>query len=121
MIDGFETITYELTEYEEKTLLPKLIYGLKLKTGKKNEVTATHICKQFTDAGYKLSGARLRKIINHIRVNNLIFNLISTSKGYYIATTEAECKKYLLSLKQRIGAITSLYDAMENQLKETKK
>jgi hypothetical protein len=35
-------------------------------------------------AGYQLTEARLRKIINHIRVNGLLHWLIATSKGYYI-------------------------------------
>jgi len=119
MVEGFEILTYELNEYETEKLLPLLIEGFKTKLGKEKEITSTEIIRVLTAKGYKITGARLRKIVNYIRVNNLIFNLISTSKGYYIATSQEECLKYLKSLKERIGSITSVYDALEFQLKET--
>lgn len=117
MINGFEEQTHELTEYEEKTLLPPIIKGLKTKVGEQNAITSTEIVKRMKELGFKLDPARLRKIINHIRVNNLIYNLLATSKGYYIATDESECRSFIESLDQRINAIISVRDAMAYQLK----
>ena len=67
MINGFEEQTHELTEYEEKTLLPPIIKGLKTKVGEQNAITSTEIVKRMKELGFKLDPARLRKIINHIR------------------------------------------------------
>lgn len=114
MITGFEEITSELSDYE-KSLLPNIVTRLKLKIGEHNAITSTEIIKVFKANGKKMSGARWRKIINHIRVNNLVNLLISTSKGYYVATKGYEVRNYLESLKQRINAITMVYDSIEYQ------
>lgn len=116
MIDGFEEQTHELTDYEEKTLLPAIIKGFNTKRGESNQISSTEIIKLMKGANYKIDPARLRKIINHIRINNLIYNLIATGKGYYIATTPSECKKFITSLDQRINAIINVRDAMQYQL-----
>lgn len=116
MITGFEEYTAELNDYE-MSLLPNIVSKLKLKVGEENAVTSTHVIKQFNDHGKKMSGARWRKIINYIRINNLVPLLVSSSKGYYIATKEEEVRNYLESLKQRINAITTVYDAIEYQFK----
>lgn len=116
MVEGFENETHELTEYEETTLLPVIIKGLSNKIGVENAVTSTEITKKMKGAGYKLDPARLRKLINHIRINNLIYNLIATSKGYYIAQTPSECRDFIKSLDQRANAIILVRDAMKYQL-----
>lgn len=114
MITNFEELTEELNEYE-LSLLPNIVKRLKSKVGAENAVTSTEVIKAYKIAGFKMTGPRWRKIINHIRVNNLVELLISTSKGYYIATTEEEVRNYLESLKQRINSITSVYDSLEYQ------
>lgn len=118
MLTNFEEITAELTEYEMK-LVPMIVRKLNLKIGEWNATTSTHVIKVFKENGLKMSGPRWRKIINYIRVNNLVSLLISTSKGYYRATTDEEVRNYLESLKQRINSITTVYDAIENQYNNT--
>lgn len=104
MIKGFDRETQPLTEYELGVLLPLLIEGLQTKLGRENAVTNKHIVNALKDA-YKLNEARVRKIINHIRTNDLVPGLIATSEGYFIATTEAELLEYEESLKGREDAI----------------
>ena len=45
--------------------------------------------------GVKVDGPRIRKIINHIRLNGLVPGLMATSEGYYIATTPEELDEYM--------------------------
>lgn len=104
MIKGFDRETQPLTEYEVGVLLPLLIEGLQTKLGRENAVTNKHIVNALKGA-YKLNEARVRKIINHIRTNDLVPGLIATSEGYFIATTEAELLEYEESLKGREDAI----------------
>jgi hypothetical protein len=118
MITGFEKETHELTEYE-LMLVPKIVGGLKKKVGKENAVTSTDICKAFKERNYKIDGPRLRKIINHIRINNMVPNLIATSKGYYVGKDESECLAYIESLDQRANEIILVRDAMKYQLQQT--
>lgn len=116
MLKGFETQTEPLNEYEEKELLPVVILGLTYKQGKKHAVTNSHICKRLRNQGYKIDSARLRKIINHIRVNNLVIGLMATSNGYYIAESKNELSDYIDSLKGRENAIKAVRIAIENQM-----
>ncbi|WP_373248777.1 hypothetical protein [Bacteroides thetaiotaomicron] len=104
MIKGFDRETQPLTEYEIGVLLPLLVKGLQTKLGRENAVTNKHIVNALKGA-CKLNEARVRKIINHIRTNDLVPGLIATSEGYFIATTEAELLEYEESLKGREDAI----------------
>lgn len=104
MIKGFDRETQPLTEYEVGVLLPLLVKGLQTKLGRENAVTNKHIVTALNGT-CKLNEARVRKIINHIRTNDLVPGLIATSEGYFIATTEAELLEYEESLKGREDAI----------------
>jgi len=114
MINGFEKETQPLTPYEKETLLPILISGLRVKTGKNNAVTNKQIVAALKHQ-HKITDARVRKLINHIRVNDLVPALIATSDGYYIAETEKELAEYVNSLKGREDAIRSVRESMERQ------
>ena len=116
MVINFEEQTHELTDYEKNELLPVIVKGLKTKSGKSNVISSTEIIKALKTLKYKIDPARLRKIINYIRVNNVLYNLIATGNGYYIATTPQECRDFIKSLDQRINAIITVRDAMQYQL-----
>mgnify|MGYP003629141337 FL=1 len=109
MIKGFETITADLSN-DELALVPIVIKGLITKQGKDKAITGAKICKALD-----LGGARLRKIINHIRVKNLLPALCSTSSGYFVATNIYEMQDYIISLKQRIKAQVEVLNALEQQ------
>ena len=49
MIEGFETETAELTDYEKDTLLPLLVKGLNSKIGVENAITNGQIVKSMTE------------------------------------------------------------------------
>lgn len=116
MIQGFTQQTEPLNEYERDTLLPVICRGLSNKVGEARAITNTAITKAMKGAGYQLTEARLRKIINHIRTTGLIKWLIATSKGYYIATSRQEMEDYIGSLRGRELAIRAVRESMEKQL-----
>ena len=64
MIKGFEEFTYELTEVE-LLIVDDLLKGLGARIGKDNAITSTIICESL-----RITAARLRKMINYIRVTN---------------------------------------------------
>lgn len=117
MLQGFDTQTEPLTEYERDTLLPVICRGLLTKVGEKMAITNVAITKAMKRAGYQLTEARLRKIINHIRVNGMVKWLIATSKGYYIAKSPEEVRQYIGSLQGREKAIRAVRESMEQQLR----
>lgn len=119
MIEGFEKETHELTPYEENTLLPCIVKGLLTKVGEEKIISSTEIVKTLKAKNYKIDPARLRKIINHIRINNLIWNLVANGNGYYVAKTPQDCQRFIKSLDQRLNAITMVRDAMAYQLEQS--
>jgi uncharacterized protein (UPF0128 family) len=114
MIKGLDNETAPLTGYETGVLLPQLISGLKTKQGRRSAVTNKHIVAALKP-GYKISEARVRKMINHIRTNDLIPGLIATSDGYFIAETEEELVGYEESLKGREDAIREVRISIARQ------
>jgi hypothetical protein len=116
MINGFQPQTEPLTDYEKNILMPIIYRGLKTKVGEAKAITNTAITRALKNAGYQLTEARLRKIINYMRVYGVIKWLIATSKGYYIATSVDEMRQYIESLRGREEAIRAVRESMERQL-----
>lgn len=117
MIKGFDNETQPLTDYETGVLLPLLVRGLQTKIGRNRAVTNKHIVTSLKPA-YKISDARVRKIINHIRTADLIPGLIATSEGYFIAETEQELRDYEESLLGREMAIREVRESIARQRRE---
>lgn len=119
MINGFERETAPLDDFE-KTLIKPFINGLKTHVGKNNAVTSKKIIVGIQkNLGKKINDARVRKIINHIRREGLVRNLIASSKGYYIENNIYELRQYITSLEQRAQAIQDVANALrkQNQMK----
>jgi len=117
MIQGFENETAPLTDYEKDTLLPVMVRSLAVKKGSNMAVKNGYICKRLRDLGYKVTEARIRKLINHIRVNGLVPCLIATSAGYYVASSVKEMEDYIDSLYGREMAIHEVRMDLTDQLR----
>ena len=110
MITNFEEITKDLSQQETK-LLNSLIRGF-YNHGKGNPITEPEIRKRLAAKGIKISGARLRKLCNLIRVAGLA-PLIATSKGYYVSKDYSEIRKQIKSLEERAAAITAAANGLK--------
>ncbi len=119
MLVGFEKITEDLTPFEEREALPIILAGLRTKLGKEKAISGTEICSKVNATGrlgkYKLNPVKLRKMISHIRLYDLISGVLSSSKGYYLALTLSEYDDCLESLKQRIRQQQRVVDALQSQ------
>tara|TARA_R110000796_G_scaffold60332_1_gene139506 strand:+ start:14001 stop:14426 length:426 start_codon:yes stop_codon:yes gene_type:complete len=113
MITLFEDITYELTDYEMETLVPLVVLGLKNKIGKESAITNKAICEKLKLSNFKISEPRLRKIIHHIRIEQLIVGLCCNSKGYYVTDDLEELGRYVESLAQRIRSQQAIHTSMK--------
>lgn len=116
MIIGFEEETATLSD-KEMELLPCFVDRLKLRVGKSNAVTNTDM-----RAGFKrvknidIPPSRVRKIINYIRMNDLVPCLIATSAGYYVSNDKNELKQYVQSLMGRERAIRAIRQKIEEKI-----
>ena len=117
MITGFEEQTEPLTDQEREVFLPPIIKGLRVKVGKEKAVTNKDIVRGLkANCDIKIGEARVRKMINYIRNNDIIPCLIATSKGYYIAETKNEILDYIDSLYGRVEAIEADALSMKRQM-----
>ena len=116
MIQGFELETEPLNEREQNELLPPIVAGLQTKIGRHKAVTNKAIVAGLRqNRGIRISEARVRKIINHLRCNDLVPCLVATSEGYYIAETEQELLDYETSLEGRERAISEVRESIRRQ------
>ena len=116
MINGFEQETAPLNDIE---LCAAETIARSLKAnhiGADKAITADYMCKamaQFpifrTPNGKPyLNGARIRKIVNHIRLTGMCPNLIASSKGYYVSEDKSEILEYVNGLRERANAINQV-------------
>lgn len=115
MLTGFEKETAPLTDYERETLLPIMVKCLSVKHGADLAVKNATICRKLTALGYDISEARVRKLVNHIRVNGLVPCLMASSRGYFIAGSIEELDVFIGSLQGREDAIRQVRLAMQEQ------
>ncbi len=116
MLETFEKETQPLTEYEQDKLLPIMVRCLSRHVGEEKAITNKQMCEALRDSGYEIGEARIRKLINHIRVNSLIDCLIATSKGYFVADNKSDVISHINSLRGREDAIMAVRIALEEQL-----
>jgi hypothetical protein len=112
MIEGFRDETEELNEHELRTVVPLVVRGLKVRIGKDNAITNKVMLAGLLDNfQLKIDPSRMRKVINHIRTKQLIFNVISSRKGYWVSNDPTEIETYIESLRQRISSIERVADS----------
>lgn len=114
MIKGFDNETAPLNEYEERTLLPIIANWLK-QTNKLKPIINKKATMFLNNKGYKINEARFRKIVNAIRMRDIVPNVVATSKGYYVSSDAEEVAAYIQSLRDRAGAINAMADALVRQ------
>lgn len=112
----FEPETTKLTEYELK-IVPIVVNILKSRLGRENAITNKHLVNRMNTLGFSsMTPERVRKLINHIRIYDLLDCLVASSKGYYISNDEKEMSDYIDSLRGREEAIRAVRLALEAQL-----
>jgi hypothetical protein len=104
MVIGFEEYTASLTE-AEVVMAEWLATKLATYVGKKKAVSNYRLRWMMFDPFGNVTAARVRKLINHIRINCLVRNLVANSAGYYVAETQEEVDVYVQSLRQRAASI----------------
>jgi hypothetical protein len=107
-ITNFEEFTHELTS-EEMEILPVVVHGFrnyKKANPIKSELIVTRMNEYLNTKGYKIkmTGVRLRKIVNYIRTNGII-PLIATSNGYFTSDCKQTIQEQIQSLQERANSI----------------
>jgi hypothetical protein len=119
MITGFEEHTSELTA-EEMEILNIVIHGFrqyKKNNPIKSELIVTRMNQYLQYNGYKIkmTGPRLRKMVNYIRSNGLI-PLIATSHGYFTSDCKQTILEQITSLQERANSIENAVQGLKKFL-----
>lgn len=116
MLTLFTNITEELTDLEKKTLVPMLLDTLQT-TNTHNRLKSAWLEGWFRSCGYTVSGVRIRKMVNYIRVTNAAKPavLIGASNGYYLTTDMNEINDQIESLEGRIDSMKAAVDSLKAQ------
>lgn len=117
MIDGFEDLTYKLTE-NELQIAQVIIAKIRSNIGESMAVTNDRMGEYLKTQGFKVDGPRIRKIISFIRIHKLVTNLVATSKGYYIENDPELLRLYQKSLRHRCDGIMAIHDSYNDYLKQ---
>lgn len=129
MLTLFTNITEQLTEFEKKTLVPMLIDTLSF-THESNRFTGHRICQWFKECGHNVSGSRLRKMINYIRVLNVHTGVecningkvvIGASDGYFVTDHPQVVQDQIESMEGRRDSMDAVIDSLKAQLLSLKK
>ncbi len=108
---------FPLSIYEANVLLPILVTALKTKKGKANAVKSRQMVEALRYYGIKLTDKQVFKLVNYIRMNDLIVGLRSSSAGYYIISSEQDFIYYEDILQSREAALKKLRLCMKRQRK----
>lgn len=115
MIRGFENILSPVNDTDKRVLVPALADLLRWRVGRNLAITNTELRKQLAARGYTVGDAKLRALINYIRINGVVERLIATSQGYFVAVSGTELADYCDSLREREAAIRAVRQALEGQ------
>jgi len=120
MVTNFEHHTTPLT-VDEKKLVVIIMEGLRRRTSKtpilaRDIIAGVNVRLPEYGIKNKLTGARLRKIVNHIRSNGLL-PLMAGSDGYYVSHDATEIARQIKSLRDRAHAIEHAAQGLETYLK----
>ena len=101
----------------ELNCLPTIVKGIGgRKKGKSKPITNKQIQIEMNKRGFgKLSDARVRKIISHIRNNNLLPLLCANSNGYFVAENLTEFDKYLDTFEKRVNTQIKTLKELKHQ------
>lgn len=104
MLKGFEDLYKKVDAEIDESDTPNvslIVSGLQNKIGKDKAITNKQMREALKKRGINLHPIKMRKIIQYIRVHNMVPMLCASSKGYYRAETEEEFFSWLDSAEQR--------------------
>lgn len=118
MITNFEEQTKPLSKEEQEKMVPELVQLFEARKGLRQAIRNRALITFLSIVGYDTKPDRVRKMINFIRVNCLVKNLIASNLGYYVSNDEKEIQNYVLSLYQRARAIIAVGESFTKTKEE---
>ena len=107
----------ELTNHESTVLLPLVVQILQHRETKQKVFSNTKIRNVLKEFGEDISDAQIRKLVFHIRNNDIIDLLIANQDGYYVANSIDDVNVWIDRHKAKMKAMECTLTSIENQFK----
>lgn len=104
-----------LTEFELK-LVPEFISAMEKRQGKNNAITEVQIVQSYVKKNVQLTEFQVIRIINHIRVQNLLALLVNDESGYYVALNRSEIENSMEFIRKSENQLWLVRNALKQQL-----
>ena len=108
-----EWVTEDLSSRERHVMVGYIIHELRSRVGRKHAIRAAGLAKILrNDHEEHTTTPRVRKMVNYIRLQGLLPDVIEGVTGYYIAMDGAELKRYVASLNNHADSIRAVTRSM---------
>lgn len=95
--------TYRMLTNVESDLIPSIKKLLRKAKGPENAITSKMIVEVISERypDIRIDDVRIRRIINYMRINQTVKNLLASSRGYFIERDPERVRAYVISLRVR--------------------
>ncbi len=107
-----EYFTEDLSEHEATVIRDMVVEEMAGRSARSMAIGAARLAKLIRKRGEKVTTPRIKKIINLIRKTGLMPNIIEGYRGYHLAQSSAELKRYTSSLQARSLALFEVCTAL---------
>jgi|LakMenEpi03Aug12_release.lakeMendotaPanAssembly.Ray.scaffolds.fasta_scaffold554951_2 hypothetical protein len=114
--NDLNTIFGELSVHEREVLMPLVMQMLSHRNTKQKVFSNTKIRKVLKEFGEDINDSQIRKIVFHIRNNDLINLLIANNEGYFVSYNRADVEKWVQMQEGKISAMQSTLFSIKRQL-----
>jgi hypothetical protein len=114
--NDLNTIFGELSVHEREVLIPLVMQMLSHRNTKQKVFSNTKIRKVLKEFGEDINDSQIRKIVFHIRNNDLINLLIANNEGYFVSYNRADVEKWVQMQEGKISAMKSTLFSIKRQL-----
>ncbi len=105
----------DLTEFELK-YVPEFISALEKRQGKNNAITETQIVQSYVKKNVQLTEIQVIRIINHIRLKNMLALLVNDESGYYVALNRSEIEDCMEFIRKSENYLWLVRNSLKQQL-----
>jgi len=119
--NDLKTVFGELSTHEKEVLMPLVMQMLSHRNTKQKVFSNTKIRKVLKEFGEDINDSQIRKIVFHIRNNDLINMLIANNEGYFVSYNRADVEKWIQMQEGKISAMESTLFSIKRQLESNVK
>lgn len=120
-LENKQLIMGKIAKYQKDAapLVKQLLQGC---NGVQNAMSSKRIIEEIKEKGINLrDSCGVRKVIQYLRIEDSMINLVSNNRGYYIELDPVKLKEYAEGMRARAQPMIEVAKLIESSLKKSKK